>query len=300
MASSKAIKKRIGSVRNTCKITRTMEMVSTAKSTKLVERRRAAAPYKEKLLEILYNNKSENVSSPYLKPASKIKKTALIVITGNSSLCGAYNSNVLRMSCEHYNKKRSDNIECDIHVIGKKGFFFLTFMKVPIKESYLNFDDKFSYSQAEELAMILMKCYREGKYDEIKIISTVYLSSARQNATILPFLPLNLEELIKKNEKTESSEKIDLKKIDLKQNNLFEPSAEQIFQEIIPLAIKTYFYNVILEAMVSEQIARRIAMKNATDAANDMLTSLLRSYNRVRQAMITQELAEIVTGADAI
>ncbi len=295
MASSKAIKKRIGSVRNTCKITRTMEMVSTAKSTKLVERRRAAAPYKEKLLEILYNNKSGNVSSPYLKPASKIKKTALIVITGNSSLCGAYNSNVLRMSCEHYNKKRSDNIECDIHVIGKKGFFFLTFMKVPIKESYLNFDDKFSYSQAEELAMILMKCYREGKYDEIKIISTVYLSSARQKATTLPFLPLNLEELIKKNENSESNEKVEIK-----QNNIFEPSAEQIFTEIIPLAIKTYFYNVILEAMVSEQIARRIAMKNATDAANDMLTSLLRSYNRARQAMITQELAEIVTGADAI
>lgn len=278
-------------------------MVSTAKSRKLLDRLNAARPYKSKLLEMMRSleKESENIDSPYLHRAQGLSKVALLVVSANRGLCGAYNTNALSLARQRYEELSSQARACDIYVIGKKGNSYFKFMKLPIKKNYMHIDENFSYAQSEELALTFMRKFREQVYGEIEIVSTVYHSAGSQKALPIPFLPLQLHRSTKETghakEKTESPP-LPLEKRE--GNYIFEPEAKNILEALVPLAIKTHFYGIILEAILSEQIARRIAMKNATDAAGEMLKSLVRSYNRARQTSITQELAEIVAGADAI
>ena len=307
MAGSKLIKKRIVSVRNTCKITRTMEMVSTTKSKRLVKRLQKATPYRDKLLQLLatLKNESTNISSPYIRQAKKIRKCALLVVSSNRGLCGGYNANVLREAREYYESYQEKNIPVDIYVIGKKGLAALRFWNIPTKESISDIEDNFEYEQSEKLAEQLMDSFANGVYDRIDVASTVYYSAARQTPKVTSLLPISWEQDDSPEEKSKlrsiyaSSTNADA---DAGSRNIyrFTPKASIIFSEILPLVIKTRFYSLLLEASAAEQIYRRIAMKNATDAASDMLKDLMRSYNRARQAQITQELAEIVAGADAI
>ena len=296
MAGTKIIKKRIASVKNTCKITRTMEMVSTAKSKKIVDRVTASTPYRKKIVSLLHSLQETGVvyNSPYTEKAPSIKNLALIVISANRGLCGGYNSNVLRLAYERYQKLREEDISCDLFVLGKKGVSFFKFLKIPMKENYTHIEDTFQYEDSETLLMPFLKSFSQKEYDAIEIVSTVYHSSSRQEAELIPFLPFLSESLENKKPDNFSSTSA------LADNYSFSPDAAIILKKLIPLSIKTKFYNIFLGAMASEQIARRIAMKNATDAAGDMLKNLTRSYNRARQASITQELAEIVAGADAI
>ena len=276
-----------------------MEMVSTAKSRRLVDRLNTARPYKNKLLEMMaaLQQGSENIASPYLHRSPKLSKAALLAVSANRGLCGAYNTNVLRLAHQRYEELSSQNVDCDVYVIGKKGISYFKFMKVPVKESYVHIDENFSYAQSEELALIFMQKFRERLYEKIEIISTVYHSAGSQKAAPIDFLPLALDFSAANRNNAEGESNSENKQ---KQNHICEPDAKTIIEAMIPLTVKTHFYGIILEAMCSEQIARRIAMKNATDSAGEMLKSLVRSYNRARQASITQELAEIVAGADAI
>ena len=278
-----------------------MEMVSTAKSKKLVERLNAAKPYKDKLLKMMatLGKESESISSPYLPHSKRLSKHALLVLSANRGLCGAYNTNILRLAHQRYEELSSQNLNCDVYMMGRKGNSYFKYLNVPVKENYVHIDENFNYAQSEELASAFMKKFKEGLYDKIEVLSTIYHSAGSQKAASINFLPLSLEPVA--NDKTNTEEKEEEhsgKKQE--QNHIFEPDAKSILEAMIPLTIKTHFYGILLEAMCSEQIARRVAMKNATDAAGDMLNSLLRSYNRARQASITQELAEIVAGADAI
>ena len=269
-----------------------MEMVSAAKSKKLVDRLNTAKPYKEKLLEMIaaLGREEQSISSPYLRRVKELHRAALLVVSANRGLCGAYNSNILGLAKKRYEELSSQGIKCDVYAIGKKGRSYFKFVKIDLKEAYVDIDENFSYSQSEKLCMDFMRKFRDQLYDKIEIVSAAYHSAGSQKAACIEFLPpgLGLSEVVEEKKETR------------KENYIFEPDAKSIVEALIPLSIRTHFYGILLEAMCSEQIARRVAMKNATDSAGEMLKSLVRSYNRARQASITQELAEIVAGADAI
>lgn len=298
MAGSKIIKKRIASVKNTRKITRTMEMVATAKSKKLIDRVNEAKPYGDKLRAIMESLATQggSIDSPYLRAVEgeQPRKVALVVVSANRGLCGGYNSNVLRMARQHVQGlKKNTGAEVDVYMIGKKGAGYFKFLQIPVTESILDIDDTFQYDQADRLVTKLMDAFEDQKYDRVDVVTTVYLSAGSQKPDVLQLLPVGLG----------GDDSTDAKSAPTANSAgpvIYEPDPATIAAEMIPLAIKTQFYRMLLEAVASEQIARRIAMKNATDAAGEMVKLLTRTYNRARQAGITQEILEIVAGAEAV
>lgn len=298
MAGAKIIKKRIASVKNTRKITRTMEMVATAKSKKLVDRVKAAQPYALKLQDIMrsVSDVGDRIDSPYLRTEEHPHSVAVLIVTANRGLCGGYNSNVLKLARAQIQILESEGKRVDVYAIGKKALSYLRFVKIPVKQSWTNFDDNFSYDQVNALAEQFMAAFRNRQYDLIKVISTIYYSAGSQRPGVTQLLPIGLAGAISDKETKPAADKAPA----LTGPVIFDPAPEVIAQRILPLAVKTTLYRTLLEAVTSEQIYRRIAMKNATDAAGEMNRLLTRQYNRSRQGGITQELLEIVAGADAI
>ncbi|MCB1172241.1 MAG: ATP synthase F1 subunit gamma [Leptospiraceae bacterium] len=291
MAGTKEIKKRINSVKNTRKITRTMEMVSTAKSKKLIDRVHAAQPYAQKLHEVMVSlsRAGGNVDSVYLQEVENPARVALLVVTANRGLCGGYNSNTLRMARARLQVLQSQGKAVDLFVVGKKGKSYFNFIGYEMKNTWLDIDDNFTYEQAEEICLFFMNQFIGGVYDTIEVASVVYYSAGSQKPDITILLPMGMDKAEAGDDETLLQGLVD-----------YDPEPDLLMEKMLPLAIKTHFYKILLEAVASEQIFRRIAMKNATDAAGEMLKLLTRTYNRARQASITQELAEIVAGADAL
>lgn len=299
MAGSKELKKRIKSVQNTRKITRTMELVSAAKSKRMVDRVNAAKPYGDKVNEILISLAAlaDEISSPLVRPVVDPRKIALLVVTANRGLCGGYNSTILKIARRRLEEHKNAGREVQLHVVGKKGLAYFKFLKVQVDGKYDNIDDTFQYEQAEEIADAFMNDFSRGAIDKVEILSTIYHGASRQKPGVQALLPLK-PGLV-------PDEEGEWKKPGGEKNTLggtfiYEPGPQDILQGLLPLAVKTMLYRALLDAVTSEQIYRRIAMKSATDAAAEMIKNLTRTYNRVRQASITQEIAEIVAGADAI
>ncbi len=290
MASGKELKKRIRSVKNTSKITKTMEMVATAKSKRMMDRVIAARPYSEKLGQLMKSlgGLRDRIDSPYLNAREDFGAVALLVITANRGLCGGYNSNVLKLARVRYLEYKEQGKQVEMFVIGKKGNSYFRFLKIPVLHSYENIDDKFSYEMSEAIALELMDAFASGRVGRVEIIGTIYHNSASQRAGLRPLLPIGAPAPGSDQGAEQSG------------NYIFEPAPAAILENLIPLVIKSTVYRALLEAVTSEQIYRRVAMKSATDAAKEMSKLLVRTYNRVRQASITQELSEIVAGADAI
>ncbi|MBI3395789.1 MAG: ATP synthase F1 subunit gamma [Spirochaetia bacterium] len=299
MAGSKELKKRIQSVQNTRKITRTMELVSAAKSKRMVDRVNAARPYSDKVSEILLSLAplAEEIDSPLVRHAENPKKVALLVVTANRGLCGGYNSSILKMARRRIDHYKSQGQDVEIHVVGKKGIGYFRFLKMETASRHDNIDDTFRYTTAEQLADTFMASFSRGQVDKVEILSTLYYSAARQKPGITRLLPLAPGMI--PNDEGEWAKPQGISAV-LDGNFIYEPAPEGILRGLLPLVVKTMTFRALLESVTSEQIYRRVAMKSASDAAQDMIKTLTRTYNRVRQASITQEIAEIVAGADAI
>jgi F-type H+-transporting ATPase subunit gamma len=286
LATPREIKKRINSVKNTRKITRTMEMVATSKAKKMSNKANASKPYAEKISELASSlgSLASNLNSPLLRRPDVTKKVGLLVVTANRGLCGGYNGNVIRLARTRMNELRSQGIEVELYVVGKKGISFFKYAKEKVVESFTNLDDKSGYDVSEGYANLFKDLFVSGKVDKVEAVTTIYHSSANQKAEIVSILP------------------IEPPKGENKSNGMviYEPSPEKILESLLPEVINMAFYKLSLEAVTSEQIARRVAMKSATDAASEMIKLLTRGYNRVRQAKITQEISEIVAGADSL
>ncbi|GIX43074.1 MAG: ATP synthase gamma chain [Leptospiraceae bacterium] len=291
MAGLKEVKKRIGSVKNIRKITKTMEMVSAAKSRKMMNRVHDSQPYGKKIFEIMDNlsKYGTNIDTPFLKQKENPQKYVLLIITANRGLCGAYNSNVLKLARQRIKELQENKKDFKIYVIGKKGASYFKFIRVPVEKVYTNFEDNFKYEDTKQLMDSFMEQFLNQEFDILEIISTHYYSSTSQKPEIKQLLPIISQQ---KSDK-QKEEKI-------QPNTIMLPSKEEILRKIIPHILEFSLYKLVLEAITSEQIYRRIAMKSASDAANDMSKSLTRLYNRKRQGKITQEISEIVAGADAI
>lgn len=287
MATSKEIRNRIGSVQNTKKITRTMELVSTAKAKKAVDKVIASRPYADKIKELILSlaAQGEVADHPLLRRHSHIRKALVVVVTANRGLCGGYNTNIIRAAVARIEEYKKQGVEVTIHLIGKKAISFFNFQKIKYAASFTNVDDKMTFADSQKFAENYMESFALESVDKIDIIYTKYFSAATQKPVVETVLPVEIPEE-EKGGKTLPF--------------LFEPDPQTILQSLLPKAISMNIYQSLLDAVASEQIARRIAMKSATDAATDMIKSLTLQYNRIRQAKITQEIAEIVGGAAAI
>lgn len=270
-----------------------MEMVSTAKSKKASDRVNASQPYARKVRELVNSLSSlaKQVESPYLRKPDKIQKVGVFVITANRGLCGGYNANVNRLALKRIQEWKSQGAEVELYVVGKKGISYFKYQKIPVAAGYTHIDDKSGYKEAEEFARFFMEKFASQELDAVEIVSTIYKSAASQVPGITPILPI--QESSQEQVSTEQQGKIN-------ENIIYEPNPTFILAKLLPMVIKTAFQRAILEALCSEHIARRIAMKSATDAAGDMIKTLIRGYNRARQAKITQEISEIVGGASSI
>jgi F-type H+-transporting ATPase subunit gamma len=293
--NTKAIRKRIKSVTSTKKITKTMEMVATSKLKYAQDAVQASTPYSKLLRSMMAEvaaRVEDRTAFPLLKEAADPKRTLLFVMTSNRGLCGGFNANLIRLGRRTYQAEVAAGRAVTLYVAGKKGIAALRWLGVPVEKKYTDLPDKPTYPDAEKFADDLTGPFLRGEVDRVLVVYPEFRSLGSQPPTVLTLCPLG-----------GASEGTSL---DAKAGApggaefLFEPSPLAILERLLPLYVRLTVYRVLVSTVASEQIARRTAMKLATDNADEMVTLLTRNYNKARQAMITQELAEIIGGAAAL
>ncbi len=295
MANARALDKRRKSIRNIKKITRTMELIATARFKKAMDRAMASTAYTRRISSVVADlaQAGLEVSHPLLEEHDEVKHTRLLVLTANRGLCGGYNGNVVRLATGR-RAEWSDQGDLALDVSGKRGISGFRFRDIEIDETYTQFEDQPKYTEVEEIAERYIRAYVAGELDRLEVVYTRFLTSARQQAVVETLLPLG------------QLEGVDAGKPDAAAKNKgqsiyeFLPSAESILEEVVPTSFKVKLFKCFLDAAVSEQIARMVAMKNATENANDMIKLLSRTYNRARQGQITGEIMEVIGGVNAL
>jgi F-type H+-transporting ATPase subunit gamma len=289
MAKARALDRRRKSVRNIRKITRTMELIATARFKKAMDRSVAARDYTKHLAKILENIAAvgADVRHPLLE-IRPTKRAAVLVLTGNRGLCGGYNSNVVRQTVALLGQWRSEAVGTDIAVSGKRGIAALRFRGVEMAERYTTFEDKPEFAAVAPIGQAYLDAYAAGTIDRLDVVYTRFHGIARQEAVAEMLLPLAPPQAAGGATKLASDEYD------------FHPSAESILEEILPASFMSRLFKCFLDAAVSEQVARMVAMKAATENAGGLIKSLSRRYNRARQSQITGEIMEILGGVEAL
>lgn len=303
MANPRALDKRRKSIRNIRKITRTMELIATARFKKAMERAASATDYTRRITKLVgdLTRAGLEVSHPLLDPRESTDRALLLVLTANRGLCGGYNGNVLRLGVQR--KKELDELtrgQAVIEVSGKRGISGLKFRGIETGETFTQFDDQPKFDQVEAIANRYLEDYTLGKIDRLDVVYTRFVSVAKQEAVVETLLPLGkLDAAAGKPTETAGSGKLHE---DLLHQNLYEfvPSATSILEEVVPASFKVKLFKCFLDAAVSEQISRMVAMKSATENASDMIKSLSRTYNRARQSQITGQIMEVIGGVEAL
>lgn len=287
MAKAREIKGRIRSVQNTRKITRTMEMVATSKLKRAQDRLGAARPYSALLREVIGRLLTPELAARYalLRQPETVERAAVLLLTSNRGLAGAFNANLIREARQLLGRLRAEGTEAELHISGKKGIAFFRFLRESILTARTDIGDRPSAEDARSLVEPLMERFIRGELDAVYVVHARFNSALSTPPTTTRVLPIEAP-----------SEEEQRAGVDY----ILEPSADAILEQILPLYVRNSVYTALLETAAAEQGARRTAMKNATDNAGELLQNLTRSYNRARQAAITQEIAEIVGGAAAL
>ena len=290
MPKARVFDKRRRSVRNIRKITRTMELISRARFKKAMDRATAAAAYTKRITALVRDlaRAGLSVSHPLLEPRETTNRAILLVLTANRGLCGGYNSSVLRLAAARYQELRREFPELRLEASGKRGITALRFRKMPPDEGFVHFEDKPSFEQVNVLAQRYLEEYQTGRLDRLDVAYTKFESLSRQHSVVETLLPLG--QLAGVEEETPAGES----------QYEFLPSARSILDEVVPTSFKVKLFKCFLDAAVSEQIARMVAMKAATENADSVVSSLSLAYNRARQGQITSELLEVISGAEAL
>ena len=294
MAQIREIKKRMVAVRTIQRITKTMQMIATAKFTASLARAKASRPYMERIRELVAEvaARAGDESHPLcLAPAKPAGKELILVIASDRGLCGAYNGHVLRTSLIALKGVKSRNAESVVETIGKKATAFFKFQKIPVVQKH-QFGDRPTFEMVEPLAERLMSEYLAGQYDACRVVYMKFISNSKQVPETMQLLPMRVPAAAKSavQSDTKSSEAL----------YEFSPNAGELLNELLPRAVKISLFQAVIDAIVSENVMRMIAMKAATDNASGIAKSLHRSYNRARQGRITTELTEIISGAAAL
>lgn len=286
MANLKEIRNRITSIGSTMQITNAMKMVSAAKLKKAQDAITAMRPYANKLTELLQNLSATldgDVGGTYTK-TRKVEKVLLVVISSNRGLCGGFNSSIVKETAKIIEKKYS-NKDVSLLTIGKKANDILC-KKFAVIENNNTIFDSLTFDNVAEIAEKLMQFFEDEKYDKIELIYNKFKNAATQITTNEVFLPIVQEK------ETTSNNAV--------KDYIFEPSKEQIIEALIPKSLKTQLYKALRDSFAAEHGARMTAMHKATDNANELRDELLLQYNKARQAAITNEILEIVGGAEAL
>lgn len=294
MANARKLDKRRKSIRNIRKITRTMELIATARFKKAMDRAASATDYTRRITKVVADlaRAGLEVSHPLLEPRAETKNATLLVLTANRGLCGGYNGNVLRQAVSRKAELESLASPAAVRVeaSGKRGISGLKFRKVDLAESYTQFDDKPSFDEVDVLASRYLDQFISGAIDRLDVVYTRFISISRQEAITETLLPLG--QLAGADTPAAPAGSAAVYE--------FVPSAESILAEVVPASFKVKLFKCFLDAAVSEQIARMVAMKNATKSASDMIKDLSRTYNRARQSQITGEIMEVIGGVEAL
>jgi F-type H+-transporting ATPase subunit gamma len=297
MAKARELRRRIKSVENTRQITRTMEMVATSRLKRAQDRVVAARPYAAALTDVIANLYSPDVIEqfPLLRqPGEAPKRVAVVLITSNRGLCGGFNGNLIREARSRLAELEGTGAEVELHAIGRKGIQYFKYVGRPLALRREDIGDRPTAAHAVEVMQPLMDRFERGELDAVEVIFAKFNSAISTPPTLLPVLPITppAEGQEKVEDVGASSGRVP--------NFILSPSAEEIIGAVLPLYVQNAMYRALVETAASEQGARRTAMKNATDNAGEMIDKLRRTFNRARQGQITQELAEIVGGAEAL
>lgn len=287
-AGVREFKRRIRSVKNTQQITKAMEMVAAAKLRRAQESAEASRPYTETLQGTLARLAavSFDVRHPLLDRREDVRKVGYIVVTADRGLCGAYNTNIIR-AAEQSIQEDDRNLETGIIAVGRKTRDFYR-KRGSIDAEFINLGDNVSYADAREVAQYVMNAYENGELDEVYLVYARFVNALRQIPTVTKLLPLETPE---EDTSSESTRVIDY---------LYEPSAEEILLTLLPKYVGSQIYHAMLEGKASEHGARMTAMGNATENAGEIIDSLELAMNKARQAAITDEILDIVGGAEAL
>jgi F-type H+-transporting ATPase subunit gamma len=306
MAKARAIVKRRKSVQNIRKITRTMELIATARFKKALDRATEAEAYTRKIAELVADLGATalEVSHPLLETRETVGRSLLLVLTSNRGLAGGYNGNVLRVATRNLDDRTSEGVPTTLEIAGKRGIAFFRFRGIAADATYYQFEDRPQFDEVEVLANRYIGMFVRGEIDRLDVAYTQFVNSARQQAVVETLLPMSAAHVgqagpsLRQAKPTgaESAAPTSGGRVPYE----FLPDARSILEEIVPVSFKVRLFKCFLDAAVSEQIARMVAMRGATENADEMVKSLTMLYNRARQAQITRELAEIIGGAAAL
>ena len=287
MPGTKEIRMKIRSVQNTRKITKAMEMVAASKMRKAQERMRHARPYGEKIRTIAAHISHANpeYKHPFLVRRDTVKRVGIIVITTDKGLCGALNTNLLRMVLSQYKAWQGEGEEIDVCCIGNKGFGFMQRLGANIVSNAIQLGDRPQMEKLIGTVKVMLDGYISDRFDRLMIASNRFINTMKQEPAIEQLLPLSGERL-------GSPESV--------WDYLYEPEAKAVLDQVMTRYIEAIIFQAVAENMASEQSARMVAMKAASDNARDLIEELTLIYNKNRQAGITKELSEIVGGAAAV
>ncbi len=294
MANARALDKRRKSIRNIRKITRTMELIATARYKKAMDRAAAVTAYTDRLSRIVNSLAAAGteVEHPLLEKRDNPSSACVLVLSSNRGLCGGYNASILRATLPRLEELKGsiDEVACDVS--GKRGINGLKFRGVDADQTYTQFEDQPAYDEVDKIASAYLEKYVTGQVDRLDVVYTKFISTARQVATIETLLPLGSLDDGESDQQQEGGGSTG--------EYEFLPSAESILEEVVPTSFKAKLFKCFLDAAVSEQVARMIAMKGATESAGDMIKQLSMTYNRARQSQITGEIMEIIGGVEAL
>lgn len=296
MANLRSLVRRRKAIRNIRKITKTMELIATARFKKALDRALEADAYTKKIAELAadLSTSAGDVSHPLLALRPQPKKALVLVVTANRGLAGGYNGGIIREAMAQIRKLREAGTPFDLEVAGKRGIAYFKFQGIVRQREYLQFEDKPSFEQVDELATRYIDLFVSGQIDQLIVVYQKFQTVAKQAPATETLLPLSSVAV----QTTSINVPAPATKVNVDYE--FLPSAADILNELVPVAFKVRLFKCFLDAAVGEQIARRVAMKAATENAGDLIKAVTQLYNRTRQANITKEISELIGGSEAL
>jgi F-type H+-transporting ATPase subunit gamma len=296
MASTQDLKRRVRSITNTRKVTKAMELVASARLRRSQGRIESMRPYADRMLELMagVSKAAGAVRLPLLERRDNVQKIAIVAVTADRGLAGGFNAQVIRRSLALQREAQAAGQEVLWFSTGRKAASTLRFRRLNVVQSWTGFSERPAYSDAQTLAHAVSEAFVNREVDKVVVVYNAFVSALTQKVTVRDLLPISAELL------EEAGETIDDEGPSHTPDFIYEPEPEEILARLLPVYVETEIYRALLESAASEQGARMTAMRNASKAAGELIDALTLAMNRARQAEITQEILEVVAGADAL
>ena len=296
MASTQDLKRRVRSITNTRKVTKAMELVASARLRRSQQRIESMRPYANRMLELMagVSKAAGTVRLPLLERRENVERVAIVPVTADRGLAGGFNAQVIRRSLALQREVQAEGQEAVWFSTGRKAASTLRFRRMNVSQSWVGFSERPEYSNAQAIAHAVSEAYVAGEVDRVVVVYNAFVSALVQKVTVRDLLPIPQDLL------DQAAETAEEESIGGTPDFIYEPEPEEILARLLPVYVETELYRALLESAASEQGARMTAMRNASKAAGELIDSLTLAMNRARQAEITQEILEVVAGADAL